>query len=177
MARAYSLDLRERVVGAVAAGQSCRSLAKTFMVSVASVVKWSQRYRATGTAAAKPMGGHRQRILRSERDWLLARIAEKPDLTLRAVLAELAVRGMVVSYGAVWPPATSSSWTATRSGHLAPGTVTAVHGPKADMTDVLPRFSVCRQLHFSAAALCPVHLAAERVFWKNPANCLVVPIG
>ena len=48
------------------------------------------------------MGGHRQRILRSERDWLLARIAEKPDLTLRAVLAELATRGMVVSYGAVW---------------------------------------------------------------------------
>ena len=41
MARAYSLDLRERVVGAVAAGQTCRSVAKTFMVSVASVVKWS----------------------------------------------------------------------------------------------------------------------------------------
>jgi transposase len=48
------------------------------------------------------MGGHRRRILRDERDWLVARIAEKPDLTLRAVLAELAVRGMVVSYGAVW---------------------------------------------------------------------------
>ena len=43
MARAYSLDLRERVVGAVAAGQSCRSAAKTFMVSVASVVKQSSR--------------------------------------------------------------------------------------------------------------------------------------
>ncbi|HZZ24928.1 MAG TPA: IS630 family transposase, partial [Roseiarcus sp.] len=34
MARAYSLDLRERGVAAVAAGQSCRSVAKTFMVSV-----------------------------------------------------------------------------------------------------------------------------------------------
>ena len=49
MARAYSLDLRERVVGAVAAGQSCRSVAKTFMVSVASVVKWSQRQRVVGS--------------------------------------------------------------------------------------------------------------------------------
>ena len=48
MARAYSLDLRERVVGAVTAGQTCRSMAKTFMVSVASVVKWSQRQRAVG---------------------------------------------------------------------------------------------------------------------------------
>ena len=57
MARAYSLDLRERVVAAVVAGQSCRSVAKTFMVSVASVVKWSQRHRATGSAAAPKIGG------------------------------------------------------------------------------------------------------------------------
>jgi transposase len=32
----------------------------------------------------------------------LARIAEKPDLTLRAVVAELAARGTPASYGAVW---------------------------------------------------------------------------
>ncbi len=36
-----------------------------------------------------------------ERDWLLARIAEKPDLTLRALLVELKDRGMVVSYYAL----------------------------------------------------------------------------
>ena len=52
MPRAYSLDLRERVVAAVAAGESCRAVATTFKVSVASVVKWSQRFRATGSAAA-----------------------------------------------------------------------------------------------------------------------------
>ena len=55
MARAYSLDLRERVVAAVASGQSCRLVAKTFMVSVASVVKWSQRQRAVGSPAALKM--------------------------------------------------------------------------------------------------------------------------
>jgi transposase len=69
---------------------------------VASVVKWSQRWRATGSAAAKQMGGWRQLLLKSEREWLLARIAEKPDLTLRAVVAELAERGTPASYGAVW---------------------------------------------------------------------------
>ena len=89
-------------MGSVAGGRSCRATAALFGVSVASVVKWWQRYRVTGTAAAKPMGGHRRRILRDQRDWLVARIAEKPDLTLRAVLAELGVRGIVVSYGAVW---------------------------------------------------------------------------
>jgi transposase len=73
-----------------------------FGVSVASVVKWSQRFRATGSAAAYKMGGWRQLLLKSERGWLLARIAEKPDLTLRAVVAELAARGTPASYGAVW---------------------------------------------------------------------------
>ena len=102
MARAYSLDLRERVVAAIAAGESCRQVAATFKVSVASVVKWSQRFRATGSAAARPMGGNRPYALRGERDWLLARLAEKPDITLRALVAELAERGIKVSYYAVW---------------------------------------------------------------------------
>jgi transposase len=102
MARPYSLDLRERVVARVAAGDSCRRVAALFDVSVASVVKWSQRKRRTGSAAAKPMGGARRFVLSGERAWLLARIAEKPDLTLRAVVAELAERGVTVSYGTVW---------------------------------------------------------------------------
>src|SRR5207245_8307536 len=92
MARPYSKDLRDRVVGSVAGGRSCRATAALFGVSVASVVKWSQRFRATGSAAAYKMGGWRPLLLKSERGWLLARIAEKPDLTLRAVVAELAAR-------------------------------------------------------------------------------------
>jgi transposase len=102
MARAYSLDLRERVVARVMSGESCRLVAKLFGVSVASVVKWSQRYRASGSAAAKPVGGQRPYALAGERDWLLSRIAGRPDVTLRALVAELADRGIVVSYYAVW---------------------------------------------------------------------------
>lgn len=102
MARPYSLDLRERVVGAIVRGESCRKVAATFGVSVASVVKWSQRFRSTGTAAARPMGGHRPYALAAERDWLLGRLAEQPDLTLRRLVAELAERGIRVSYFAVW---------------------------------------------------------------------------
>jgi transposase len=59
MGRAYSLDLGERVVAAVAAGESCRSVAATFKVSIASIVKWSQRFRATGSATAHKVGGRR----------------------------------------------------------------------------------------------------------------------
>jgi transposase len=43
-----------------------------------------------------------QLLLKSKREWLLTRIAKKPDLTLRAVVAELAERGTPASYGAVW---------------------------------------------------------------------------
>ena len=89
-------------MSSVASGRSCRATAALFGVSVASVVKWSQRWRATGSAAAKQMGGWKQLLLLRERDWLLARIAEKPDLTLRAVVAELSERGTPASYGAVW---------------------------------------------------------------------------
>jgi transposase len=102
MARAYSLDLRERVVGAVATGESCRSVAARFKVSVASVVKWSQRFRATGSAAAHKVGGRRPYALQGEREWLLGRLAEQPDITLRALGAELAGRGIKVSHFAVW---------------------------------------------------------------------------
>jgi len=102
MARSYSLDLRERVVAAVAAGESCRKVAATFKVSVASVVRWSQRSRASGSPAAKRMGGNRPRSLAAERDWLLKRLAAEPDLTLRALVAELSERGVQTSYGSVW---------------------------------------------------------------------------
>ena len=48
------------------------------------------------------MGGVRRAVLADQSDWLLARIAAAPDLTLRAVTAELAGRGVVVSIWAVW---------------------------------------------------------------------------
>ncbi len=102
MTRAYSLDLRERVVAAVLAGASCREAAATFDVGVASVVRWAQRFRATGSAAAKPVGGRRPRSLATEREWLLARLEAVPDLTLRGLVSELRERGVMTSYGSVW---------------------------------------------------------------------------
>ena len=102
MPRPYSQDLRDRVVASVAGGRSRRAAAKIFSVSVATVVRWSQRFEATGSAAVLAMGGRRPHRLAGRRDWLLARIADKPDLTLRALLAELAADGVKVSHGALW---------------------------------------------------------------------------
>ena len=98
----YSLDLRERVVASVAEGQSRRATAGVFKLGAATVVRWCQRARETGSAAAKPMGGKRPYLLAGERAWLLERLAEKPDLTLHALLAELGERGIVVSCDTLW---------------------------------------------------------------------------
>ena len=103
MARPYSNDLRERVARAVLSGRPARETARLFGVSVASAVKWSQRLRATGSAASRPMGGRRQRILLLERSWLLARLAEQPDLTVRGLALELRERGYdSISHNTVW---------------------------------------------------------------------------
>ena len=102
MTKPYSLDLRERVTERVAAGDSVRAVATIFTVSVASVVRWSQRLRRTGSAAPGKMGGHRACTLIGERGWLMERIAAEPEVTVRGLMTELAERGVAVSYGTVW---------------------------------------------------------------------------
>ena len=102
MGRPYSLDLRERVVSAVRSGMSRREAAEHFSVGISSAIRWTKREHDTGTPAAQAMGGKRPFSLASERQWMLARLESKPDLTLRALLSELRERGIVVSYYAVW---------------------------------------------------------------------------
>jgi len=104
MSRPYSDDLRARAVAAVDGGLSRHQAAKIFSVGVASVIRWVQRHRATGSFSPKPIGGSRGcRIEGEDRTWLLARIGQKPDLTLEEMRRELlAERGLSASYGAVW---------------------------------------------------------------------------
>lgn len=102
MTRPLSNDLRERVVTAVTGGESCRSVAARFGVAVSSVVKWSQRYRTTGSVAPGKMGGHRKPALEPHRSFIMERIRQTPHLTLHRLKDELAARGVVVSHNTVW---------------------------------------------------------------------------
>ena len=102
MARPLSEDIRERVVAAVAAGASTRAVAARFGVAVSSVVKWTQRFRATGSVAPGKMGGHRKRVLEPHRAFVMERLGQTPHLTLHGLKAELAARGVKVSHNAVW---------------------------------------------------------------------------
>lgn len=101
MTRPYSMDLRDRAIARVLAGESVRSVALALSISAATVVRWSQRYRATGKALPGKVGGHKVGILSGpHRDWLLDRT--KADFTLRGLVAELAERGVKVDYVQVW---------------------------------------------------------------------------
>jgi transposase len=102
MTRPLSNYLRERVVGAIADGESCRAVAARFGVAVSSVVKWSQRYRATGSVMPGKMGGHRKRTLEPHGAFIKERIQQTPHLTLHGLKDELAARGVKVSHNAVW---------------------------------------------------------------------------
>jgi transposase len=102
MVRPLSNDLRERVVAAVAGGETCRSVAARFGVAVSSVVKWSQRQRTTGSVAPGKMGGYRKWVLEPHRAFIAERIAQAPHVTLHRLKEELAARGLVVSHDAIW---------------------------------------------------------------------------
>lgn len=102
MGAPYSLDLRKRVVAAVASGMSCAAAAQLFSVSHSSAIRWTSRNAQTGSPAALPMGGKKPFALADEAAWIEARLAEKPDITGRELLGELTARGVEVSYFGVW---------------------------------------------------------------------------
>ena len=82
MPRAYSKDLRARVLGAVDKGMSAREASRVFAVSPASAIKWVQQWRRSGATEASRVRGHRPSPLDPQAEWLLALIAKQPDLTL-----------------------------------------------------------------------------------------------
>lgn len=102
MTAPLSNDLRERVVMAITAGESCRSVAARFGIAVSSAVKWSQRYRASGSVAPGKMGGHRKLILEPHRAFILERLHQTQHLTLHKLKAELAAKGVKVSHDTIW---------------------------------------------------------------------------
>ena len=67
-----------------------------------SVVKWSQRFKATGSAAARRMGGYRRRVLVGEHAVFLRGRITQGDFTLRSLVLALAERGLKVDYRTVW---------------------------------------------------------------------------
>ena len=125
MARALSVDLRRRVVGAIEGGLSCRAAAERFGVSPSSAIRWRAQEQREGDVTPKRQGGdrHSQRI-EAHAELILSAVAAKSDMAeLREQLKE---RGVAVAIGTLWrffkrrritrkkrrrtPPSSAAAW-------------------------------------------------------------------
>jgi transposase len=101
MARAYSADMRQRVIDRVESGASRREAAEHYEVSPSTAVIWVKCFRATGRCAAKSRGGSTS-PLEKHADFLLALIELEPDLTLDEVVGVMRELKIPGSRTAVW---------------------------------------------------------------------------
>lgn len=96
--KAYSQDLRERVVAAVEAGQySQLEIATIFEVSDSTIDKWMKRWRDTRSVAALPFAGGRQRVLKTCEALLRAEVKQQPDVTLAELCEHVAAQTEVTA--------------------------------------------------------------------------------
>jgi transposase len=87
--RAYSVDLRERIVAATEQGGSLRSIAQRFRVSAATVCRYTRQKRLRQTLAPKPSPGSKPHLGSATTAALVARVQEKPDRTVSELHAWL----------------------------------------------------------------------------------------
>ena len=80
--RAYSGDLRQRIVDAVAGGMTRAEAARVFSVDERTARRYVRQWRATGTLAAKPIPGRPPAIARQAYPAVVAHLAAAPDATL-----------------------------------------------------------------------------------------------
>lgn len=103
MARALSMDLRDRVVAAIAGGLSRRQAAVRFGVSAASAVQWQQLARQHGTPAPQQQGGDRRSgKIEAHAGLILDAYETTPDITLAELQALLADHGNQIALGTIW---------------------------------------------------------------------------
>lgn len=102
MARAYSNDLRIRVIRVVEDGVSARGAGRRLGIGESTATAWVGRWRRTGSVEAKSQKGRSRSPLAAHTEWLLALIAERADLTLEEIRELLAERGVRVAVSSIW---------------------------------------------------------------------------
>lgn len=91
MGKPYSVDLRERIVGYVAAGHSARAAGRLFGVSPATAVRLAAAHRESGSVVPKLQGRAPGTAgkLAPHQDFLVSAVRADPDMTLHELAAAL----------------------------------------------------------------------------------------
>lgn len=102
MSKALSIDLRVRVLGAVAAGATHREAASRFGVSAASVSRWRKRKREQGDPRPKALGGDRRSDrIEADREAVLVALGSERDATIEEVRTRIVKQGLVFGFGTI----------------------------------------------------------------------------
>jgi transposase len=103
MARAYSQDLRDRVIDAGLSGMPARHAAVRFGVGIATAIRWVRRARKTGDRRAGRQGQPRRSKLNPHRGYIIGLVAATPDMTISEMLERLgADRGVRAGRATLW---------------------------------------------------------------------------
>jgi len=91
MGKPYSMDLRERILAHVEAGQSCRAAARVFGVSASTAVRLARQQRVQGHVAPQAQGRAPGTAgkLALHKAFLLEIVRAEPDITLRELAGAL----------------------------------------------------------------------------------------
>jgi len=110
--RAYSLDLRARIVAAVEAGEAHPAVARRFGVAVATIGNYLRLQRATGSLAPRLRPGGQPEIEPARYPQLQAQLQAAPDATLAQHCQAWAEReGQLVSVATMWRTTQRLGWT------------------------------------------------------------------
>src|SRR5258708_6660923 len=83
MMKAYSPDLRERVLRAADQGMSHQEIVRVLGVSLATIGRYLKQHRETGQVTAKAIPGRPSKKGESLQAGLAAQLQEFPDATLK----------------------------------------------------------------------------------------------
>ena len=101
---ALSMDIREKVMKAIAGGMSRRQAAARFDIGPATAVRWAKRVETSGSVAPSKMGGDRRsRRIEAHAEFILAQLEEQPDLTILELREKIRERhGVGFGHATVW---------------------------------------------------------------------------
>jgi len=143
MARAYSSDLRVRVIEAINSGLSTRQAAALFSVGVATAGAWHRFWRKTGEAKPLRRGNPGGSKLDAHAGFILGLIAAERDITLNEIAERLLeAHGLNVQPSTIWYFLDRRGMTfkkrqrmrPSRSARMSPKT--AKPGPKASQASI-----------------------------------------
>lgn len=110
--KAYSVDLRERVLHAVDGGRPLREVSQTFRVSVPSIIRWKARRRALGHVQPSQAPGLSRHLVAADQERLQSQLEAQPDATLAAHCRKWQEQtGQSLSVPTMWRSIARLGWT------------------------------------------------------------------